>query len=159
MGREKLIPQPPHRRPREIEMLDEAAPEVACVLWQFVRHARDWVEVKPAKRPELFNREHKPSVAAKWTEAQNGAPEIAPALASLASLTRQMADVKAIAGAADLVARWADERGFTETAIQLAEAAANLDRSAARFANLAGRLTRKAADLRVRKSGLNGGLG
>src|SRR5690348_9056986 len=145
MGREKLISQPPHGRPREIDMLGEADAEIACVLWQFVRHARDWTEVKPAHRLEIFNRGHRPSVSAKWIEAQHAAPEIAVSLATLALFTREPADIKRIAGAADLVARWADERGYAETAIQMAEAAANLDRGEARFANLAGRLTRKAA--------------
>ncbi|HET7233197.1 MAG TPA: hypothetical protein VFJ16_24515 [Longimicrobium sp.] len=127
-------------------MLAEAAPEIACVLWQFVRHVRDWAAATPAQRRELFASESKGWVEDKWREASRTATEIVHALGNLESLTREARDVDAIASAAEKVARWAESRGYQETSIQMAEASALLGRTEPRLANLAGRLTRKAGD-------------
>lgn len=159
MGREKLIPPPPYRRPRESAMLDEAAPAISCVLWQFVRHLRDWIEVKPAQRRELFVQERKPRVSAKWADAQECASEVSESLAQLATFTQESRDLLAIANAAERIARWADERDYTETSIQMAEAAALLNRGEARVANLAGRYTRKAGDFLRAETWFERGIG
>lgn len=148
MGEKRIILKAPHRRRREAEMLAEAPPALACVLWQYVRHARDWADAGPVERPTLFVRQPKPWVTAKRIEAQAVEGELAGALDVLATLLHDPlgADTRQLAGACERIARWADARGYAETAIQFAEAAAVICPDQARLANLCGRLTRNAGD-------------
>lgn len=143
---EKVIVQPPYRRGGEGAMLCEALPEIACVLWQFVRHVRDWAESTEAQRRLLFVPEVSERVVRKWRDAEVAEPDIAPAVEVLATFTRDQGRVQAIAAAAETIARWAEQREYRESAIQMAEAAALLGQREPRLANLAGRLTRTAGD-------------
>lgn len=148
MGDRRIIPEPPFRRRREGEMLAEAPAALACVLWQYVRHLRDWAEAPPTERGLLFVREPKKWVLAKRREAQLCESELVWALGILDAFVGAplQAVPSQVASACEKIARWAEALHFVETSIQFAEAAAVIDREDARFANLGGRITRNASD-------------
>lgn len=161
MGEKRIIPQPPFRRRRETEMLAEAPAAVACVLWQYLRHLYDWADAGAAERRSLFVSEPRPWVLAKRSEAAISESAIAPALEVLGGFVREpfgTAGVE-VAAACEQIARWADVRGYTETAIQFAEAATAFDGEQPRLANLSGRLTRNALDYSRAEVWLERGIG
>ena len=55
MGEERIIPPPPPARRHEMEILAELPNAAGLVLWQDVRHLRDWAESGSQLRAALFN--------------------------------------------------------------------------------------------------------
>jgi tetratricopeptide (TPR) repeat protein len=161
MGEKKIIPQPPLRRGREDELLVETPPELAVVLWQYVRHLRDWIRAVDGERQVLFNPAPPRWVAEKWKAASEIVPELADELLEIESLLRSPLEVNPlpVACASERIARWAEAEGHRETALQFAELAAALDAAEPRRANLAGRLTRDAADFARAEVWLERGIG
>jgi tetratricopeptide (TPR) repeat protein len=146
MGEERLIPAPPPARRRVMELLDEVPTVLGLVLWQDVRHLRDWAESSAAQRAELFNPGLPTQVVAKRREARASAPELSGALDTFAALKADpvAADPVRLGVASAQVVDWALTRDFRQTAIEWAEVAAPVDPESPGLANLAGRLTRNA---------------
>src|SRR4051812_36373698 len=85
MGGERIIPAPPRSRKREGAILNEVPDVLGLVLWQDLRHLRDWTESAPEVRTKLF----KPpttEVLAKRRDGRACAREIAPSLDTLAAM-------------------------------------------------------------------------
>lgn len=148
MGESRIIPQAPYRRRLELHILSEIPTTLGLVLWQDLRHVRDWAEAAAAEREALFPRAVPPWVAAKRAEARAHAPELGDALAAFQALLADplASDPRRVAEASVAVAQWAETLRHTETAVQFADAAACVSRSDPRLANLAGRIARNAAD-------------
>lgn len=146
MGEERIIPPPPRTRHREGEILDEVPPALGIVLWQDVRHLRDWAESSQAARAGLFNPDPPLRVLAKRKEARACVPELADALNTFSNLrcAPLTADGFLLGEACAAVATWALEHTYAQTAIEFAEAAALVAPQSPAFANLAGRITRGA---------------
>jgi len=146
MGEERIIPPAPRARHRETVILDELPPALGIVLWQDVRHLRDWAESTPDARARLFNPNPPVQVVAKRREAIACAGELAEPLGMLWKLrgTPLTMDPGELGEACAAVASWALERGHVQTAIEFAEAAALVAPESASLANLAGRVTRGA---------------
>lgn len=160
MGEERLIPVPPRAR-RTItqvingrvvwwycdkEILEEVPPAVGGVLWQDLRHVRDWVESPTERRGVLFNPEPPQPVRAKRRDARAWAPELAGALDAFEHMRSAATNVEVarLGAACAVVAEWAHARGYCQTAIEWAEVAAVVDLENPGYQNLAGRLTRNA---------------
>lgn len=146
MGEERIIPPPPPPRHREGEILSECPDTVGLVLWQSVRHLRDWAESDPDARAALFNPATPLWVAAKRRDACAAAPELAEAIQRFAGLVQHPAEASpaALGNACVRVVEWALARDHVQTAIEWAEAAAMVDPESPGLANLAGRVTRDA---------------
>ena len=161
MGDKHKIVPPPRQRHLERRILDEARHTLGLVLWQSLRHVRDWAETAPESRAALFPPETPAWVAQKQVEARAQAPELSAALdrfwllarAPLAAAAHELAD------ACESVSAWAEERGFSETAIEFAEAAAVVATEDPRRANLAGRVNRGAADFARAEAWFERGIG
>ncbi|HST58405.1 MAG TPA: hypothetical protein VLK84_06955 [Longimicrobium sp.] len=113
------------------------------MLWQDVRHLRDWAESEPEVRARLFNPPSR-NVTEKRRDARACASELAGAFDTFGLLLETPLTVHGggLAAACEQVVTWAQEREFRETAIEWAEIAALVDPANPRFANLAGRVTR-----------------
>lgn len=174
MGEERLILPPPAPRRREIEILHELPTVLGLVLWQDVRHLRAWAEasgpadgadsrrggarvelarsvlpIASAPSPKaLFNPSPPPWVIAKRAEARAQCGELADALDLFRSVTAAplAVDRAAVAAACREVVEWALAHEHTQTAIELAEAAALVAPEDPAAANLAGRVTRNAGE-------------
>jgi tetratricopeptide (TPR) repeat protein len=145
MGEERTIPAPPRARHREGEILNELPNAAGLVLWQDVRHLRDWAESTPEVRACLFNPPSR-SVLEKRRDARACAGEIAGALEVFAAMKVDPVNaVPAELGAAcERVVEWALAGEHTHTAIEFAEAAGLVDPTNPKLANIAGRVTRNA---------------
>jgi tetratricopeptide (TPR) repeat protein len=145
MGEERIIPVPPLPRHREGEILRELPNPAGLVLWQDVRHVRDWAGSAPETRRGLFSHPTT-AVIRKRKEAHAFASELAGPLDEFAVMKTDplKVDVAGLARACEHVVNWALERDHTETAIEWAEVAALVDETSPRLANLAGRVTRNA---------------
>lgn len=155
MGEERIIPPPPRdqygadrsdsRYLLDSEILNEIPTAAGLVLWQDLRHLRDWAESPVPVRAALF---HPPAmkVIARRREARACAVELTPAFDTFAALWANPLSLNAsvVGAAGELVVTWATEREHTRTAIQWAEVAALADAMNPKLANLAGRLTRNA---------------
>jgi tetratricopeptide (TPR) repeat protein len=143
MGDERIIPAPPLARHREGEILAEVQNAAGLVLWQDVRHLRDWAESAPDVRTKLFNPPSR-SVLAKRRDACACAGELIGPLELFASMKSNPPNVSAseLGVACEHVVEWALSREHTQTAVEFAEAAALVDPTNPRFSVLAGRLTR-----------------
>ena len=161
MGKRKILPKPPASSRGENAILVEVElPELAVVLWQIVRHVRDWHESSPTQRDVLF-REQLPRVQEKWEHAKGAAPDLSSHLTILQALLGAPLDVreKEVSVACGHIARWAEAHNFLRTAILFAELAASVDASEPRYSNLAGRLTRNAGDYERAEAWLERGIG
>jgi tetratricopeptide (TPR) repeat protein len=146
MGEERIIPPPPPARLREGDILGEIPDTLGLVLWQYLRHLRDWADASPEARIALFSPATPLWVAAKRKEARALAGELSEALGVFASLVDGPTAVSASA-AADACVRvveWALARDHVQTAVEWAEMAALIDPENPGLANLAGRVTRNA---------------
>src|SRR4051794_30697492 len=145
MGEERIIPGPPHFLHREGEILDELPDALGLVLWQDLRHLRDWAESPSEVRSRLFN---PPTVEvhAKRRDARACAAELITALDTFASLKANplTANPRDIGRACEQVVSWALEHEHTRTAIEWAEFAALVEPTNPKSANVAGRVTRNA---------------
>jgi len=142
-------------------MLGEAPPGLAVVLWQYVRHLRDWLGATPEERRALFHAEPPPWILEKRQEARALCGELAGDLGAVEAVLASppAADLQRLAGACERLARWADREGWAETGIHFAELAARFDPEEPRLANLAGRLTRNAHEHPVAETWLERGIG
>lgn len=145
MGEQRIIPQVPRARRREGEILAELPDAVGPVLWQDVRHVRDWAETGGDVRLVLFSPSGRAAVARR-AEARGSVPELADALTTFAALKARPADFdeKRLAAACDAVVEWALRNDYVQTAIEWAEVAATVAPTDPRLANSAGRITRNA---------------
>lgn len=144
--RDRLPPPPNWSRP-EHGILTEGCPILALELWMSARRVRLWAEVLPERRGDLFASQRRDWIRARQQEAEAEAPDLAPALRTLARIAYSPDEItsEALGQACQQVAVWALERGFVEAAIQFAEGAA-LTGGTAEQTLLAGRLTRNAGD-------------
>ena len=126
-------------------MFAELPDAVSPVLWQELRHIRDWAESDRDVRTFLFRPASRTALARR-AEARASAPELESALATFAALKAQPADFdgKRVAAACDAVVEWAQGHDYTHTAIEWAELAAFIAPADPKLANSAGRLTRNA---------------
>lgn len=142
---ERIIPPPPVARRREVEILEELPSAAGLVLWQDVRHLRDWAESAPEMRPKLFQAPTQ-DVLTKRSEARACVGALAGPLETFAAMKANPLQVNPaeLGAACEQVVEWALEREFAQTAIEFAEAAAILHPRNPKFANIAGRVTREA---------------
>lgn len=136
--------------PRELE---EA---LGIALWRGVANVRLWAETPDDERATLFRRmravtfdvsegsELADPLQKLRSDARKSEPELAPALEVFAALTDtpEKTTVSEIVTACRIVVTWAERKGFAETAVQFAEAAAAAAPDNPALANLAGRLCR-----------------
>ncbi|HEX6909275.1 MAG TPA: hypothetical protein VF142_02720, partial [Longimicrobium sp.] len=144
MGEKHLVPHAPEWRRSERGILDEIPSVVGLALWQLLRHVRDWVDCSTTEREHLFHDTTQPWVNTKYRHAEIEAPAVASAIRVLRGL--QAAPVAigadAVADACSHIAEWASSLGWSETAVQYAEAAAAAVSASAHRANEAGRIAR-----------------
>jgi tetratricopeptide (TPR) repeat protein len=145
MGEERIIPGPPRYLHREGEILNELPNALGLVLWQDLRHLRDWTDSPSEVRSRLFN---PPTVEvhAKRRDARACAAELITALDTFASLKANplTANPRDIGRACEQVVSWALEHEHTRIAIEWAEVAALVEPTNPKSANVAGRVTRNA---------------
>lgn len=160
MGEERIIPVPPRARQvvtplsadrvlswyREMEIVQEDPSIVGLVLWQDIRHVRNWAASTPEQRAVLFNPNPSGAVQVKRRDARACAPELAGVLDVFVEMRAAplKADPSRLGTACLRAAEWAQARGFDQTAIEWAETAALVQLDDPKAANLAGRLTRNA---------------
>jgi tetratricopeptide (TPR) repeat protein len=161
MGDKQIIPEPPRRRKPEFQILSEAPPALAVVLWQYIRHVKDWIDAHPEIRHTLFNANPPRWVVEKRRAAYAMCEEHADELTAIERMMDRPDDVREdeLADACERLARWAESQGYPETAIELAETAARLDCGEPRRANLAGRLTRNAKEYGLAETWFERGIG
>ena len=148
MGDTHKVPPAPHRRHRELLMLDEVPPSAGGILWQYLRHLWDWAQTPPARWAVLFHAQRPPWVLAKRKAALDECPELIPAFTVLFQLVDAPAGVSTteLAGACADIAQWAEQRQHMNTAVEFIEAAAAVDPRDPRRANAAGRINRNSGD-------------
>lgn len=147
MGDKHKIVPPPYRPRAESRVLEELPDVLGLVLWQALRHVRDWVETPQSRRSVLFPPQLPGWVLAKRAEARRQLDgDMSSALDTLLEITRAPLAVDPIrfADACQTIAEWSEQRQHGETVVQFAEMAAVVDASEARRANMAGRATRNA---------------
>lgn len=149
----ELVPERPSwivdGPPRELE---EA---LGIELWRAVANIRLWAETPDSDRSELFQRVRSANsfprelappdpVRQRLADASTLEPGLGSALETFAALVQapEGVTVPEIVSACRQVVSWAENRGFAETAMQFAEAAAAADPRNPVLANLAGRLCR-----------------
>ena len=142
---ERIILPPPMARHREAGILSELPDALGLVLWQDVRHLRDWAESTPEVRARLYCAPTA-RVLVKRRDARLCAGELMRALDTFAAMKEdpRSADPVALGAACTQVVEWALEREHTQTAIEFAEAGAICHPMDPKLANVAGRLTREA---------------
>lgn len=142
---ERIIPPPPVARHREAEILEELPNPAGLVLWQDVRHLRDWAESAHEVRGGLFH-PATAKVLTKRREARACAEALTGPLETFAAMKANPldADPAELGAACEQVVEWALEREHPQTAIEFAEAAAILYPRNPKLANVAGRVTREA---------------
>ncbi|MDB4952226.1 MAG: hypothetical protein JWM27_4875 [Gemmatimonadetes bacterium] len=147
MGEERIIPLPPRDAHREADILNELPNATGLVLWQDLRHVRDWLESPPEIRVDLF-KELSPAVLARRRAVGNEHGELIDALGTFASMKSGPLSARPgeVARACEQVVEWASRHEYPRTGIEWAEAAARCDPENPRLANLAGRLIRNSND-------------
>lgn len=127
-------------------ILAEMPNVTGLVLWQNWRHLRDWITARGNTRSGLFHEAVAPWVWSKRVEARQGEPTLAQALGILDDWVRLAGGVPAnrVVEACQQIAQWAQERGYSDTAILYAETAACLQPDNPGRAILAGKLARAA---------------
>jgi hypothetical protein len=161
MGDRQIVPEPPVRPRTENRILSEAPPDLAVVLWQYVRHLRDWIDALPSERRALFHVAPARWVLEKRQHARTISGELVDDLMCIEAVLESplTVEVRQLAGACERVAQWADTQGYRETGIQFAELAALADPEEPRRANLVGRLTRNASEYASAELWLERGIG
>jgi tetratricopeptide (TPR) repeat protein len=141
-------------------MFAELPNSISPVLWQDVRHVRDWAETSRKVRLFLFRPASREALARR-AEAQGSVPELAVALATFAALKTRPADFdeRNLAAACDAVVGWALRNEHIQTAIEWAEVAATVAPSDPKLANSAGRLTRNANEFERSEIWFRRGIG
>lgn len=137
---------PPNWHLAELAVVTEVQPEaLALVLWRAVARVRLWSEPEEG-REKLFSARTHPEELARRAEARSIAPELSGALDVLDGLTSPDLSILALTRACAEISAWAEERGFLETAVQFAEAAAGADPDNPALATAAGRVCRRAGE-------------
>src|SRR4051812_204892 len=115
MGGERIIPAPPRSRKREGAILNEVPNVLGLVLWQDLRHLRDWTESAPEVRTRLFNPPTR-DVLAKRRDARACAGEILPPLDTFAAMKADpiKGDPLELGAACEKIVEWALEREYTQ---------------------------------------------
>jgi tetratricopeptide (TPR) repeat protein len=146
MGERHVAAPGPEMRGADWRVLAEGDGALGLVLWQELRHLRDWLLTPPERRAGLFHAAPPRRALELRSAARVEAPELAGALEVLRSVRGRggAASPVARADACGEVARWAEGRGAAETAVEFADLAAWLDPGSAARANVAGRLSRLA---------------
>lgn len=122
-------------------VLDEHEPGPGIVLWQILRDVTLWASLSPEQRgPELFND--------GAGQVRDAIPELEIDLGNLCTFVRQAhGDAGGVIGyTCYRVARWAEERGSTGTALEFMQAAALADRGTATYAYEVAKLARRLGD-------------
>lgn len=145
---EDVYPLPPWRR-AEVEILAEASDSLALILWQTIRHVRDWLDSSPGERKALFPNPPSPRAVERRELARRQAPELDAAWKTFDAMLRQpvRSPRGAIGTACSAVAAWAVARGYRETSIHYAEAAAVAFAALPDVSVAAGRVCREAGEL------------
>jgi tetratricopeptide (TPR) repeat protein len=162
MGAKRKLPPPPYRRRSGVEVwglevMDEVSEPLGLVLWEDLRHLRDWDDARPYKagkivvpdrRGDLFRADTPLWIADKRREAALQTPDLADALDAFDHLTQHPLAVNEFftGTACDKVVQWALSHGYNETAMHFAEAAALIDRKSPHRARIAGKLAREVGD-------------
>jgi tetratricopeptide (TPR) repeat protein len=142
---DKLPPAPNWIRP-DHSILTEADSDLALELWSAVRRLRKWIATPPTLRPSQFSGTRPDWIRARQKGAEHEAPELEPVLQLLADLPcSAQANTVQLGAASYTVAEWARAKGYVETSIQYAEAAALIGGKAEQVL-LAAQLTRNAGD-------------
>lgn len=135
----------------ELAVLEElrGADALAFVLWRAVTTTRLWASTSPERRAGLFSlKALDDDLLARRIEARALAPELADAMDAFDALTAPDAksrDVELVA-ACQAVMSWAERLGYSQVAMQFAEAGASMDSVSPALANLAGRVCRRAGE-------------
>lgn len=126
-------------------VVSEVEEPLSYVLWLSLRFVSVWAGCPPERRWRLGQRS-KPARIERWVSAAQQAPELSVALDCFAKLIRRPSSVtdSEVAAQCEAVHLWADDRGYKETALHFAEAAAFADPEEPRFANIAGAACRRA---------------
>ena len=155
------VPPAPHRRHRELEILDENPPSVGVVLWQYLRHLWDWAQTPPAHWAALFHVERPRWVLAKHQAACTEAQELETALSVLLRLFDAPDAITSteVAAACEGIAQWAERQQYRGTAVEFVELAATIEPREPRRANAAGRVNRNRGDFGRADSWFERGIG
>ncbi|MET0399010.1 MAG: hypothetical protein ABW277_19615 [Longimicrobiaceae bacterium] len=124
-------------------MLDELSGPPGFALWQAFRDVQLWSLASPKERSQLFA----PGAAAARSVSLSDAELRAP-LGVLLEMVERPTSIQeeVVAEACAAIARWAEPRGATATALAFAEAAATTCPENAALAQGAGRLARRGAE-------------
>ncbi|HEY0022963.1 MAG TPA: hypothetical protein VGB24_08635 [Longimicrobium sp.] len=136
----RVIPPLPVWPRQESAVLDEVPePAIAVELWLYLRHLRDWVDVRNRGRTELFVSAPTHQVRRRRGEALAQAGALEPAIATFHELSDAPARLppERLVSACIEVADWAEKRGYAVTASQFAAAATRLAPDSPRAANVA----------------------
>lgn len=124
--------------------MGESTDDVALVLWQTIRHVRDWLGASANERRKLFPTPLRPSSEERRKVAARLAPELDQAWETFDRMLRlpTTATPIEVGVACRQVAEWASGQSYGETAVQYVEAAATADLDSAQAAIAAGRVCR-----------------
>lgn len=145
-----LVPVPPPWEFDESLWLHEIVPDasdedvgdtLAALLWRQLRILRKWAVQAEAPPSAEYASVESASLRELRTVAAAQAPELATAIRIFGEASRP--GIKTLVAACRQVVQWAEDRGWSETAMRYAEAAAELDPENPEFANLAGRVCRR----------------
>jgi tetratricopeptide (TPR) repeat protein len=139
----------PACRSRQMDVLREVDGGLGVVLWEALRAVWDWVLDAAEGRTSSEPKSERGEIHPRWSFARLEAPELLDPLGTFAGLSAAplLVTPVSLAEAAHRVARWAEDKALNETAIQFAEAAAAVEPDNAEWANLAGRMCRRAGEL------------
>lgn len=137
---------PPNWRLAELAVVAEVQPEaLALVLWRAAARVRLWSEAEEG-RERLFSGRAHPEEPVRRADVRSIAPELSGPLDVLDGLASPDPSIPALTRACVEISAWAEERGFLETAMQFAEAAAGADPGNPALATAAGRVSRRAGE-------------
>jgi tetratricopeptide (TPR) repeat protein len=130
--------------PFGISVLAEPEEPLSFALWLSLRFISLWAGCPPERRWRLGQRS-RDARNELWAFSLQQAPELKVALECFAKLIRKPSSVlnPEVASGCEAVHLWAHERGFRDTALHFAEAAAFADPDDPRFANIAGAACRR----------------
>jgi len=142
-----ITPVPPRQAwTEDAACLHEAGAELAVVLWRVLHRVREWAECAPDERGSVFPFDRKAAVA-RLVEGCTAAPEVLEAFGTFALLLRapERIEARRLAEACHQVYAWAEEKSLVKVGMLFAEAAALVEMESPTWANIAGRMCRRAA--------------
>jgi tetratricopeptide (TPR) repeat protein len=151
MGDKRAVDPPPYHRDYDLEIIKEIPLEgAAFALWRSLNKMLLWFRTPLVHRPKLHSAStmrQRPNC--EFTrEARKEVPELKEALDTFELFSRHPLAIRvaSLAEACRQVALWSESQDYLATAVRFAEGAALVDHLAPHLANLAGRLTRNAAE-------------